>query len=98
MSRTKLNMKNIEKVAQQVLLTEGVERMRRVKDAANNSLMHETEGEAGATGEDYQLSVEGKKRLRRKDMVTVITTTAAAMRDNAANNTLVNNFHLAEGE
>lgn len=93
-----VNDKGVDKYIEQYLKTEGVERMRRVKDASNSDLMHETQGESGIRGDDYVLSVEGRKRLRRKDMVTVITASAAAMIDNAKNDTLIRNHHLAGGE
>lgn len=95
-ARVKINRKAVDRLCNDVLRTDGVRRMQRVKDAANSSLLHESEGSAGQS-DDYRLSVEGSNRLRRNDMVTVITATASAMEDNTRNNTLVNSFHQAAG-
>jgi hypothetical protein len=44
----------------------------------------------------YRVSDEGPGALSKRSFrATVITATADAMAKNAANNTLVNNFHLA---
>jgi len=56
---------------------------------------------AGHGSEDdapgYMAGTEGEKPLRKGDYrATVITVTNSAKYDNAANNRLVNNFHLAE--
>jgi hypothetical protein len=47
----------------------------------------------------YKAGTDGAKPLRKHDYhATVITTTYAAMADNARHNRMVENFHLAEGQ
>lgn len=78
-----------EKLARDILATDGVTRMHRVADACNA---------AGGT-DQYLLSVEGEvsKRLRRRDQVTVITAGIEAIKDNVYNERLLQNFYLAGG-
>lgn len=76
-----------DKVVKHVIDTEGVDRMRRVAEAANTS-----EGVI----DGFRVSVDGDQPLRKHDYrATVITATGEAMRANAQNNTLVNEFHRA---
>jgi len=74
-------------IVKEVVSTKGVEAMTRVADASNAS---------AGIDDGYRVSVDGGKPLEKHDYrATVITATGEAMRDNAKNNTLVNNFHLA---
>lgn len=62
-----------------------------VSDACNEALDAED-------GQGYYISTEGSKPLRKHDYrATVIAVTNEAKHDNMVNNTLVNNFHRAEG-
>ncbi|MGV0805807.1 hypothetical protein [Mycolicibacterium setense] len=88
MARIKFNAKGWDELAEQVIETEGVQRMQRVADAANSHLDRE----------GYKVSVEGGKPLQKRDYrATVITATADAMYDNQKNNRLVSEFHRAGG-
>lgn len=76
------------KLAYNVLRTEGVARMTRVRDACRT--------QSGLDG--YMLSVEGPGRLPPvAPIATVITADLESTKDNAANNTLLKNFYLASG-
>lgn len=75
-------------LSSEVIAAEGVPRMKRVADAANENLDHE----------GYMVSVDGAKPLRKRDFrATVITATAEAMRDNQKHNRLVVEFYRAGG-
>jgi hypothetical protein len=98
MARLKRGQLVFHMTAWQVMLagivnTEGHRRMTRVADACNE--------EAGLGDDGYKVGVEGNpsKTLKEDDFrATVITSTTAAIHDNAVNNRLVQNFHLAGGE
>lgn len=76
-------------VAKHVIDTDGVDRMKRVADAAN----------AGLDRDGYLVSTQGDDPLKKRDYsATVITATEDAMYDNAKHNTLINNLPLAGGE
>jgi hypothetical protein len=78
-----------DELVRHVIKTEGEPRMQRVADACNADL-----GEEG-----YMMSSNGDEPLTKRDFrATVITANAHAMRDNAKNNTLIHNFHLAGGD
>lgn len=89
--KLKMNRAGWNKLVKEIVETEGVERMGRVAAAANA---------AADLDDGYRVSVEGPGEQLSKHSyhATVITATAAAMVDNARNNTLVNNFHHAGGE
>lgn len=73
----------------------GVPIMQNVADACNDEM---TDVPSYAGREHFMVSVEGDKRLNRRDYrATVIATTAYAKRHNAIHNTLVNNLSLAGG-
>lgn len=77
------------KLAKEIVNTEGVKRMERVADACNEEL-----GEDG-----FKVGVEGDDTLQKHDRrMTVITATAAAIKHNAKHNTLIRNFFRAGGE
>lgn len=87
--RIKFNPDAERELAKRFIATEGVARMQRVANACN--------AQAGLK-DGYRVSIEGSNPLIKHDFrATVITATAAAIRDNAKNNTLVKNFHLASG-
>lgn len=76
-------------VVKHVIDTEGVDRMKRVADAANTHLDRE----------GYKVSTEGEDPLERRDYsATVITATEDAMYDNAKHNRLINELPAAGGE
>lgn len=76
------------KLANNVVRTEGVQRMTRVRDACRQ--------QSGLNG--YMLSVEGPGRLPPfAPIATVITADLDAIKDNAANQRLLANFSLAAG-
>lgn len=88
----KFNKKNWNGIIRQIVDTEGVERMQRVADACNQGL--DTDEAPG-----YRVSTEGDEPLSKNGYrATVITAEAESIVDNAKNNTLVKNFHLAGGE
>lgn len=88
-SRITFHQQGWDDIAEQVIETEGVDRMKRVADAANENLDRD----------GYKVSVEGGDPLRKRDFrATVITATADAMYDNAKNNRLVSEFHRAGGQ
>lgn len=83
----KLDEEAFKKLAEEIVQEHGVPRMKRVAEACNS--------QAGLE-DDYRVSTEGEgQHLNVKDRATVITATAAAMDDNAKNNRLLQNFHLA---
>lgn len=88
----------LDKEALQALIIEIVDsecvpRMHRVADACNAGLTW------GPGQKGYMVSVEGDKPLTKHSYrATCITAGAAAIRDNAASNSLVRNFHLAGGD
>jgi hypothetical protein len=89
----KINEEGWKEMAREIVNKHIVPRMERVADACNE--------QDGLTEEDgYRVGTEGSgEQLQKHDeRATVITATAAAMRQNAKNNTLVKNFHLAGGE
>lgn len=74
-----------------------------LKSIVNNHLSPGAEAIADACNDDsgvpdgYRAGTEGdpKKQLKKRSYrATVITATEDAMKDNAVNNRLVNNFHL----
>jgi hypothetical protein len=74
-----------------------VPRMQNVADACNEQMAERSE--RGLNEPGYVVSVEGGKPLQEHDYrATVITGTNQAMRDNAENNTLLQNFYLAAEE
>lgn len=81
-------------VVKEIITESGVPRMQRVADACNAS-------DELTDGEGYAVSVvgpEGKQLDQHDYRVTVITKTNQAMRQNARENTLLKNFHLAAGD
>ncbi|MCG7610345.1 hypothetical protein [Mycobacterium sp. CnD-18-1] len=87
--RIKFHSEGWDAIAQHVVETEGVDRMRRVADAGNSHLDRE----------GYKVSVEGNRKLQKRDYrATVITATDDAKYDNAKNNRLVSEFHRAGGQ
>lgn len=76
----------------QIVDEECVPRMHRVADACNAGI--DTHG-----GKGYMVSTEGDKPLSKHSYrATCITAGAPAILDNAFNNSLVKNFHLAGGD
>jgi hypothetical protein len=93
--RLRFNKPNWNKMVKDIVDTECVKRMHRVADACNAGLPLSEKAESPA---NYMVSVQGDKPLSKRGYrATVITATGAAMRDNASNNTLVHNLHLAGG-
>lgn len=87
--RMKFHDKGWDQVVEKVIADEGVPRMQRVADMSNAYI--ETDG--------YKVSSEGDKQLgKRSFRATVITTNREAIADNARNNRLIQNLHLAGGE
>lgn len=87
--KIEFNDDGLNEITKNIIATEGVSRMKRVADACNAQ---------DGLEDGYRVSVEGSKPLRKHDYrATVITATAQAMRKNAKNNTLVQNFHQAGG-
>lgn len=88
-NRIKFHKKGWNEVVEHVIDTEGVDRMKRVADAANADL--------GDTG--YKVSTQGDQPLTKRDYrATVITATEHAKRHNAKHNTLIRHFPKAGGE
>ena len=88
MSRISFNMDGWNQVISNAIATDGVRRFQRVADACNRQ----------ARTDQYMVSVEGGNPLRKRDYrATVITAGPVAMRDNAANNSLLFWMHLAGG-
>lgn len=82
------NQAGWDQLIKQIIDSNGVQRMTRVRDACR--------AQSGIEG--YMLSIEGDNPLRqRDDRVTVITATWEAIEDNAAHDRLLQNFYLAEG-
>lgn len=87
--RIKFHDKGWDEVVKKVIDDEGVPRMQRVADMSNAYI--ETDG--------YKVSTEGDKQLgKRSFRATVITANLEAIEDNAHNNRLIQNLHLAGGE
>jgi hypothetical protein len=87
-----LNKDELNKLIIEVVDSECVPRMARVAAACNAGLELD-EGQKG-----YMISVEGDEPLTKHSYrATCITAGAAAIIDNAHNNTLVQNFHVAGG-
>jgi len=87
-SNLKFNKKAWDEIVKHVIDTEGVDRMKRVADAANGHI----------DSDGYQVSTQGDDPLDKRDYsATVITADAEAMADNAKHNTLVQEFHKAGG-
>lgn len=81
--------KGWDEVVDHVIENEGVPRMQRVADAANEHLDRP----------GYKVSTEGGKRLQKHSFrATVITATEDAMYDNQKNGRLIAEFHRAGGE
>lgn len=88
-NRIKFHGEGWDKVVEHVIETEGVPRMNRVADAANEHLDRP----------GYKVSTEGGKPLQRRSYrATVITATEDAMYDNAKNQRLISEFYRAGGE
>lgn len=87
--RLKFHAAGWDALVRGIVETDGVARMKRVAAAANAA--------GDYTDDDYRVSVEGPGAHLSKHSyrATVITATAAAMWDNAENNTLVNQFYRA---
>lgn len=86
----KLRAKELDRIKADVLKTEGIKRMTRVRDACRS--------QSGCDG--YMLSVEGPNPLRypmADKFVTVITADLESIIDNAEHQRLISNFHLAAG-
>lgn len=89
-ANVRFNKAGWNQIVKDVIDTEGVRRMKRVADAANQNL----DGPDG-----YLVSTEGDEPLTQRDYTaTVITASAEAQRDNAKRNTLVQNLHRAGGD
>lgn len=72
-----------------------VPRAEKIADACNSALADKVEPDGYVAG---TVSIEGGPALTKRDYrATVITRTNAAKKDNALNNRLIHNFHLAEG-
>jgi hypothetical protein len=82
-----LDRKALAGIRRDIVATEAVKRMTRVRDACR----------AQSGTDEYMLSIEGPGAIELNAVVTVITAGPEAIRDNAENNTLVRNFHLAGG-
>lgn len=92
MAKLKFNKKNWNATVRKIIDTDGVARMQRVADACNQGL--ETDKAPG-----YRVSTEGDEPLSKRGYrATVITAEAESIVDNAENNTLVRNLHLAGGD
>lgn len=85
----KFNADGWDEIVKEVINEVAVPRMKRVADASN----------AGLDRPGYLVSTEGDNPLQKRDYrATVITATEDAMYDNAKNDTLLKNFHLAGGD
>jgi len=92
-AKLELDRKALQQLIIQIVDEECVPRMQRVADACNAGLSLSA-GEKG-----YMVSTEGDKPLTKHSYrATCITAGAEAILDNAANNTLIKNFHLAGGK
>ncbi|AER47568.1 neck protein [Mycobacterium phage DS6A] len=96
--RLKFHKGGWNNLVSEVVETEGVDRMKRVADAANEALAR-SKYRDNKTPDGYRVGTEGdgKQLAKRSFRATVITATPQAMRDNAKNNTLVNEFYRAGG-
>lgn len=84
------NEEGWDELVKQIVRTEVTLRMKQVADACN---------EQADLAFGYMVGIEGDDILQKHDYrMTVITATGAAMDDNARNNTLLKNFHLAWGD
>lgn len=91
-AKIELDKEALQELIIQIVDEECVPRMRRVAAACNANL-NLSAGEKG-----YMVSTEGDKPLTKHSYrATCITAGAEAIIDNAHNNTLVQNFHIAGG-